>query len=71
MLHFTHGHTLVIGAGGDLPGAVVDAEGLAAILTDSERCSLKTLSSDQQSHVESIDLTSVRGSGGCTPSTFL
>ena len=38
MTQFTHGHALIIGAGGDLPNTVEDANGLAAILRDPERC---------------------------------
>jgi hypothetical protein len=35
---FTQGHALVIGAGGDLPGAATDAEQLAGLLADPGRC---------------------------------
>ena len=35
---FTQGHACVIGIGGDLPSTVNDAEGLASILIDPERC---------------------------------
>lgn len=35
---FLSGHALLIGAGGDLPATVADAQGLAAILTDPTRC---------------------------------
>ncbi len=35
---FTHGHALLIGAGGDLPNTVDDANGLASILVDPGRC---------------------------------
>lgn len=35
---FTQGHALIIGVGSDLPNTVQDATGLAAILTDEERC---------------------------------
>ena len=35
---FTHGHALIIGAGGDLPATVSDAHGLAQILADPGRC---------------------------------
>lgn len=41
---FASGHALIIGVGGDLPSAVDDAEGLADILKDEERC---TYPSDQ------------------------
>lgn len=35
---FKHGHALIIGMGGNLPGTVADAEGLAKILRDPGRC---------------------------------
>lgn len=35
---FTHGHALVIGVGADLPNTVDDAQGIARILADPERC---------------------------------
>lgn len=38
MTGFTHGHALVIGVGADLPTTIDDAEGLAQILRDPERC---------------------------------
>ncbi len=37
-MHFEQGHALLIGVGADLPNTVDDAEGLADILTDAERC---------------------------------
>jgi Caspase domain len=38
MSQFTHGHALIIGMGADLPNTIQDADGLAQILTDQERC---------------------------------
>ena len=38
MATFNQGRALVVGAGGDLPGTVDDAEALAGILTDPGRC---------------------------------
>jgi len=38
MVEFKLGHALLVGVGGDLPNTVEDAQGLAAILRDSERC---------------------------------
>jgi hypothetical protein len=38
MSTFKHGHALVVGVGGDLPGTVDDAEALADILTAPGRC---------------------------------
>ncbi|MEM7133594.1 MAG: caspase family protein [Chloroflexota bacterium] len=38
MYLFTSGHALVIGVGSDLPNTVIDAKGIAEILTDPERC---------------------------------
>ena len=38
MSKFEHGYALIIGAGADLPNTVDDAEGIAAILKDEERC---------------------------------
>jgi hypothetical protein len=38
MPSFIHGHALIIGMGADLPDTIQDASGLAAILTDPERC---------------------------------
>jgi hypothetical protein len=35
---FTHGHALVIGMGADLPMTITDAEGVAALLADPDRC---------------------------------
>lgn len=35
---FSHGHALLIGVGGNLPGTIDDAEGLTDVLTDPERC---------------------------------
>jgi Caspase domain len=35
---FEHGHACIIGIGGDLPTTVGDAQGLAKILKDPERC---------------------------------
>jgi len=35
---FEHGHALIIGAGGDLPNTVTDAQGLTDILLDNGRC---------------------------------
>ncbi|HEY0545496.1 MAG TPA: caspase family protein [Pyrinomonadaceae bacterium] len=35
---FTQGHALVVGVGDDLPNTVMDAEGIAGILTDKGRC---------------------------------
>lgn len=35
---FTHGHALVIGAGGDLPVTIHDAQGVADFLCDPGRC---------------------------------
>jgi uncharacterized caspase-like protein len=35
---FTEGHAIVIGVGHDLPNTIDDAEGLAEILKDKERC---------------------------------
>jgi len=35
---FTSGHALLIGVGGDLPGTVEDARGIADVLRDAERC---------------------------------
>jgi hypothetical protein len=35
---FTEGHAIVIGVGHDLPNTIDDAEGLAKILKDKERC---------------------------------
>jgi hypothetical protein len=35
---FTHGHALIIGAGGNLPNTLTDAERLAELLQDTERC---------------------------------
>lgn len=39
---FSSGYGLVIGAGGDLPGTIDDANGLANILTDPTRCAYPT-----------------------------
>ena len=39
---FSQGHAVVIGAGGDLPNTVQDAEGFAEILIDEERCAYPT-----------------------------
>ncbi len=38
----THGHALVIGVGADLPNTIDDAQGLAGILRDRERCAYPT-----------------------------
>ena len=38
MSRFSQGHALLVGVGGDLPGTVQDAQGLAHLLTDEERC---------------------------------
>ncbi|MCX6028697.1 MAG: caspase family protein [Chloroflexi bacterium] len=38
MTLFTHGHALLIGVGGEMPGTAADAEQLAALLTDPGRC---------------------------------
>lgn len=35
---FVNGHALLIGVGADLPNTVVDAEGIASLLGDPERC---------------------------------
>lgn len=35
---FSKGYALIIGAGGDLPNTVTDAQGLAAVLLDNGRC---------------------------------
>lgn len=35
---FPNGYALVVGVGADLPGSIDDAEGLASILTDPDRC---------------------------------
>lgn len=35
---FVNGHAVVVGVGADLPTTVNDAEGLASILRDPERC---------------------------------
>ncbi len=35
---FEHGYAVVVGAGGDLPGTVRDADGLAEVLRDPDRC---------------------------------
>lgn len=35
---FTQGHAIIIGVGGDLPDTVADAEGLAGLLRDPQRC---------------------------------
>lgn len=35
---FTNGHALIVGVGADLPCTIKDAEGLAEILKDEERC---------------------------------
>lgn len=35
---FEHGHALIVGAGADLPDTVNDAQGIAQILRDPERC---------------------------------
>ena len=35
---FTRGHALLIGVGGDLSNTITDAEGLAELLTDADRC---------------------------------
>lgn len=35
---FTSGHALLVGVGADLPNTVTDAQGLAGILEDPERC---------------------------------
>ncbi|MCU0571346.1 MAG: caspase family protein [Oculatellaceae cyanobacterium Prado106] len=37
-MQFTQGYACVIGVGADLPNTVQDAEGIAAILSDPERC---------------------------------
>ncbi|MFP4346348.1 MAG: caspase domain-containing protein, partial [Anaerolineales bacterium] len=37
-MHFESGHALIIGVGADLPNTVDDAQGLATILQDKERC---------------------------------
>ena len=37
-MSFSQGHALLIGVGADLPNTVEDANGLAAILRDPERC---------------------------------
>lgn len=39
---FTQGHACLIGIGGDLPSTETDAQGLAAILQDPERCAYPT-----------------------------
>ena len=38
MTIFQEGHALLIGVGGDLPGTVEDARGIADVLTDAVRC---------------------------------
>ena len=38
---FSQGHACIIGAGGDLPITAKDAEGLASLLTDPERCAYR------------------------------
>jgi hypothetical protein len=38
VVYFERGHALIIGVGADLPNTVDDAEGLAGILRDEERC---------------------------------
>ncbi len=35
---FAYGYALIVGAGGDLPGTVNDARGIAGILRDPDRC---------------------------------
>jgi hypothetical protein len=35
---FEHGYAVIVGAGGDLPNTVNDAEGLAGVLRDPDRC---------------------------------
>ena len=35
---FTQGHACIIGVGADLPNTLTDAQGLANLLTDPERC---------------------------------
>jgi tetratricopeptide (TPR) repeat protein len=37
-VQFTEGYACVIGVGGDLPSTIQDAQGLASILSDPERC---------------------------------
>jgi Caspase domain len=37
-MQFTKGHALIVGAGGDLPNTVNDAEGVHGVLVDPERC---------------------------------
>ena len=37
-MDFDQGHAMIIGAGDDLPDTIKDAQGLAGILTDQERC---------------------------------
>jgi hypothetical protein len=37
-LLFTQGHACIVGVGSDLPNTVQDAEKIAALLTDPERC---------------------------------
>jgi len=37
-MDFTDGYVLIIGAGGDVPSTIDDAEGVAEILRDPQRC---------------------------------
>jgi uncharacterized caspase-like protein len=37
-MQFAQGHALIVGAGGDLPNTVNDAEGIWGVLVDQERC---------------------------------
>jgi hypothetical protein len=37
-MHFDQGHALIIGVGADLPDTIKDAQGLADLLMDTERC---------------------------------
>jgi hypothetical protein len=37
-MDFTDGYVLIIGAGGDVPSTIDDAEGVAKILRDPGRC---------------------------------
>lgn len=57
---FTKGHAVVIGVGADLPNTVIDAEGLAKMLRDPERCAypadhVRILTQEKAARNEVID----------------
>ena len=76
---FSQGHALIIGAGADLPNTVTDAEGIANILKDPERCAyppqqVRLLTSQQatrQAILEAFDALTTQASADATVVVYL